>query len=78
MDFVKDWGGFEELVAKMHETGSVEVQRDVTLTGASGAPRQIDVLVTHREGLYEHRILVECKYWHSAVKRTHRCSNTPC
>src|SRR5689334_918012 len=71
MDLVGDWGGFEELVAKLHETGTVTVQRDVTLVGKSGAPRQIDVLVTHTEGLYTHRILVECKCWKTEVKRTH-------
>lgn len=69
MHLVKDWGGFEELVARLNETGKVSVQRDVTLVGKSGAPRQIDVLITHTEGLYSHRILVECKYWKEAVKR---------
>jgi hypothetical protein len=67
---VEDWGSFELLVAKLHETGSVTVEHDVTLIGESGAPRQIDVLIRHTEGLYEHLILVECKYWKSNVKRT--------
>jgi hypothetical protein len=66
---VEDWGGFEKLVAKLHETGTVTVEHNVTLTGQSGAPRQIDVLVRHSEGLYEHLILVECKHWKSNVKR---------
>jgi hypothetical protein len=66
---VKDWGGFEELVRQLHSTGTVKVERNVILTGRSGAPRQIDVLVTHREGLYEHRIVVECKYWNERVDR---------
>ena len=68
---ISDWGGFERLVAKLHETGSVEVQHNVTLVGKSGAPRQIDVLVKHREGLYEHLIIIECKYWKEHVKRLH-------
>ncbi|MFZ1907293.1 MAG: restriction endonuclease [Steroidobacteraceae bacterium] len=68
---ISDWGGFEKLVAKLHETGSVEVQHNVTLVGKSGAPRQIDVLVKHREGLYEHLIIVECKYWKDHVSRLH-------
>jgi hypothetical protein len=68
---VSDWGGFEELIAKLHETGTVKVERDVTLTGKSGATRQIDVLVTHTEGLYTHRILVECKYLTRNVERAH-------
>jgi hypothetical protein len=70
-NLISDWGGFEKLVAKLHETGSVEVQHNVTLVGKSGAPRQIDVLVKHREGLYEHLIVVECKYWKEHVKRLH-------
>lgn len=51
MDFeelVGDWEGFESLVATLHETGNVTVERDVTLSGRSGAPRQIDVLIRHR------------------------------
>jgi hypothetical protein len=35
------------------------------------APRQIDVLVRHKQGLYEHLIVVECKYWNSPVERLH-------
>jgi Restriction endonuclease len=68
---ISDWGGFEKLVASLHKTGSVEVQHNVTLVGKSGAPRQIDVLVRHREGLYEHLIIVECKYWKDHVSRLH-------
>jgi Restriction endonuclease len=70
-NLISDWGGFEKLVAKLHETGNVEVQHDVTLIGKSGAPRQIDVLVRHREGFYDHLIIVECKYWKDHVKRLH-------
>ena len=68
-DLVKDWGGFEKFIAKLHETGDVTVEHNVTLTGRSGAPRQIDVLVRHKQGLYEHLVVVECKYWKSTVKR---------
>jgi hypothetical protein len=68
-DFVKDWGGFEKLVAKLHETGDVRVEHNVTLVGASGAPRQIDVLIRHKQGLYEHRVIVECKCWNDPVDR---------
>jgi hypothetical protein len=70
-DLVTDWGGFEKLVAQLHETGDVVVEHDVTLTGRSGAPRQIDVLVRHRHGLYEHLIVVECKYRNKSVERLH-------
>jgi Restriction endonuclease len=70
-NLISDWGGFEKLVAKLHETGSVAVQHNVVLVGKSGAPRQIDVLVRHKEGLYEHLIIVECKYWKEHVSRLH-------
>ncbi|MCU1269206.1 MAG: hypothetical protein JWN74_500 [Acidobacteriaceae bacterium] len=68
-NIVEDWGGFEKLVAKLHETGSVTVQHNVKVKGQSGAVRQIDVLIRHTQGLYEHLILVECKHWNSSVKR---------
>ncbi len=70
-NLVRDWGGFEKLVAELHETGEVTVRHDVTLVGGSGTPRQIDVLIRHRQGLYEHLIAVECKYWSSAIERIH-------
>lgn len=70
-DLFTDWGGFEQFVAELHRTGSVTVEHNVTLTGRSGAPRQIDVLVRHKEGLYEHLIVVECKYRKSPLARHH-------
>lgn len=70
-DLVQDWGGFERLIADLHDTGTVTVEHDVVLTGRSGAPRQIDVLVRHKEGLYEHLIVVECKYRNTPVERLH-------
>ncbi|AUX22826.1 uncharacterized protein SOCEGT47_033390 [Sorangium cellulosum] len=69
--FVKNWGGFEELIANMHKTGDVSVQRDVKLTGVRGVPRQIDVLVTHKRGPYEFKTIIECKYWNAKIKRSH-------
>jgi hypothetical protein len=68
---VTDWGGFEKLVAQLHETGDVRVEHNVTLVGRSGAPRQIDVVIRHKTALYEHTILAECKYWNSPVDRLH-------
>jgi Restriction endonuclease len=70
-DFVADWGGFEKLVATLHETGEVTVEHNATLVGKSGAPRQIDVLIRHKQGLYEHLVVAECKYWNSPVERLH-------
>jgi hypothetical protein len=68
-DLVQDWDGFERLVANLHETGEVTVERNVTLKGRSGASRQIDVLIRHKQGLYEHLVVAECKYWNSRVQR---------
>jgi Restriction endonuclease len=68
-ELVTDWGGFERLVVELHETGEVTVQHNVTLTGRSGTPRQIDVLIRYKQGLYEHLIIAECKYWNSSVRR---------
>jgi hypothetical protein len=70
-DLVKDWGGFEKLVADLSQTGEVTVEHNVVLTGRSGAPRQIDVLIRHKKGLIEHLVIVECKYWNSSVERLH-------
>lgn len=70
-DLVTDWGGFEKLVAELHDTGDVKVEHNVTLPGRSGAPRQIDVLVRHTQGLYEHLIVVECKYRSAPIERLH-------
>jgi hypothetical protein len=70
-ELVGDWGGFEKLVAELHRVGDVTVEHNVTLLGRSGAPRQIDVLIRHRQGLYEHLVVVECKYWRQSVKRMH-------
>ena len=70
-ELVTDWGGFEKLVAELHDTGDVNVEHNVTLPGRSGAPRQIDVLVRYTQGLYEHLIVVECKYRNSPIERLH-------
>jgi len=62
-DLVTDWGGFEQLVAKLHETGQVTVEHNVVLPGRSGAPRQIDVLIRHKQGLYEHLVRAIAESW---------------
>ncbi|MDR6521633.1 hypothetical protein J2789_004320 [Variovorax paradoxus] len=68
-DLISDWGGFERLVAQLHESGDVKVEHNVTLKGRSGASRQVDVLLRHTQGLYEHLIVVECKYWKARIER---------
>jgi Restriction endonuclease len=70
-DLISDWGGFERLVASLHDTGAVTVEHNVVVRGRSGANRQIDVLIRHKQGLYEHLVVIECKYWNSRVERLH-------
>ena len=70
-NIVTDWGGFEQLVASLNETGNVSVEHNVTLVGKSGAPRQVDVLLRHKQGLYEHLVIVECKWLATPVERLH-------
>lgn len=69
LKIVKDWGGFEKFIAQIHEDGDVIVQHNQTLTGKSGASRQIDIVVTVQKGPYEYLTLIECKFWNSSVKR---------
>jgi len=66
---VQDWGGFEQLIAELNKTGDVSVEHNVVLVGRSGAPRQIDVLIRHKQGLYEHLVVAECKFWNTPVDR---------
>jgi hypothetical protein len=66
---VTDWGGFEEFVKELNRTGSVSVERNVALTDRNGSRRQIDVVIRHREGLVDHLVLGECKYWKRRVTR---------
>jgi hypothetical protein len=66
---IKDWGGFEKLMAKLNLPGNVAVEHDVTLIGKSGAPRQVDVLIRHQQGLIQHLVVIDCKHWRSRVSR---------
>jgi hypothetical protein len=70
-DLVQDWGGFEDLVKELNRTGTVTVERNVTLLDRNGSPRQIDVVLRHRQGLVEHLVLCECKFWKRTVSRRH-------
>jgi hypothetical protein len=66
---ITDWGGFEQFVAELNKTGDVVVEHNVTLNDRSGTPRQIDVLIRHRQGLIEHVVICECKFWNTNVSR---------
>jgi hypothetical protein len=66
---IKDWGGFEKLVAELNLSGNVTVEYNVKLRGKSGAERQIDVLIRHLQGLIEHLVVIDCKHWATKVPR---------
>ncbi|MCE3254894.1 MAG: hypothetical protein K0R25_388 [Rickettsiaceae bacterium] len=68
-DVVKDWGGFEDLVKNLHQDGETIVKRKEVITGISGAEREIDVTLRHKNGPYEYLTLIECKHWKSRVTR---------
>jgi hypothetical protein len=70
-DLIQDWAGFEHFVAELNKDGKAAVEHNVVLRGKSGAPRQIDVLITHAQGLYQHKIIAECKHWKKNVTRQH-------
>jgi hypothetical protein len=70
-NYVKDWGGFEKLVADLNSNGEFKVEHNVKLSDKYGICRQIDVLITHKVGLYEQRIMCECKFWNQKVKIEH-------
>ena len=55
----------------MNNTGDTTAQHNIKLKGQSGVSRQIDVLITHKQGIFEHKILGECRYWKSKIKRSH-------
>lgn len=67
---VADWGGFERFVADLNQTAEdVVVEHDVTLIDTDGVRRKIDVVLRYRQGLVDHLVLVECKYWKRNVPR---------
>lgn len=66
---VTDWGGFEKLVARLHDTGDVKVEHNVQLPGKSGGSYQIDVAVRSTREPYAYLTIIECKYWNHPVGR---------
>lgn len=65
---VQDWGGFEQFVGKLHDTGDVRVSVQESLEGRAGT-WIVDVVVRSRVGLHEHLTIIECKYWTKPVGR---------
>lgn len=64
------WEDFEYFVQKLYEDDpNLTTQHNVTLTGKSGANRQIDVLVTQKTKMMTMVTIVECKRWKQKVNR---------
>jgi hypothetical protein len=68
-DIILDWASFEAFISTVCATKDVSVEHNVVLIGKSGAPRQIDVAIRATQGLVNHLVLAECKYWRKRVKR---------
>lgn len=67
---ITDWGGFEMLIAELHRSSSnVRVERGVELPAKEGGTYKVDVVVRSKQGLHEMMTIVECKWWHKAVRR---------
>jgi hypothetical protein len=67
---VTNWGGFEELIAEIHDQPSFSVERDVRLPAREGGTYQIDVALRWtNNGLYPVLMICECKWWKHAVDR---------
>ena len=73
-----DYKKLEKLVAKIQQdlAPKSKVSHNVRLTGRSGAPRQIDVLVEDKVGQYDIRIVIDCKDYKAPVdiKDVEECS----
>ena len=69
-DKLINWEEFEHFVQKLYEDDpNLTTQHNVTLTGKSGAKRQIDVLVTQKTKMTTMTTIVECKRWKQKVNR---------
>jgi hypothetical protein len=70
IDRLIDWKDFERFVHDMYaEDERLKVEHDVTVTGKSGAKRQIDVRFTHHVKDHTYITVVECKRWKEPVTR---------
>jgi len=70
IDRLIDWKDFERFVHDMYaEDERLEVEHDITVTGKSGARRQIDVRFTHHVKDHTYITVVECKRWKEPVTR---------
>lgn len=65
---VRDWAGFEELVASIHASSAFTVSTHELVQGRDGS-WVIDVVVRSSVGIHEYVTIIECKYWNNAVGR---------
>jgi len=58
-----DWKKFEQLAASIQRdlAPDAKVTENAKLIGASGTPRQVDILIEQEAGQFELRIVVDCK-----------------
>jgi hypothetical protein len=70
IDRLIDWKDFERFVHDMYaEDDRLKVEHNVTVTGKSGARRQIDVRFTHHVKDHTYITVAECKRWKEPVTR---------
>ncbi len=71
-----DWSSYEAIVKHIYETlggqFGVKVEcfgRNCKCTGKTGVEHQIDVLLSHSDGIHTYKTAVECKYWNQKVNK---------
>ncbi|MCW3033305.1 MAG: hypothetical protein JWM60_1650 [Solirubrobacterales bacterium] len=70
LDRLIDWKDFELFIHDVYaEDEQLSVEHDVTVTGKSGAKRQIDVRFTHHVKGHTYTTVIECKRWKEPVTR---------
>jgi predicted Mrr-cat superfamily restriction endonuclease len=65
----KSWRDLQTKVKEIYSSLGYQVQENITVGGGK-AKHQIDVLVTFEFGGQNYRIIIECKYWSSKVKKS--------
>lgn len=67
-DRPKDWKDLQIKVKEIYENLGCEVKEDVKIKGAR-TKHKIDVLASFEFGGQNYRIVIECKYWNTKVKK---------
>ena len=71
-----DWETYEEITKNIYETlgreKSVKIVghgRECKVKGKSGVKHQIDVLISHSDGIHDYLTAIECKYWNKNIDK---------